>query len=148
MLIAQKVFPPLSLPLLLLSLTSFARQHPSLRLYKHHLTLLSSHLSLWQHNFKYSRSLLRRLISSSFLPSDPPGVVYAAHLALISQLANTNSNTNSNTNTISTPTKPTTNAHAVQQTLSAISSLTTLSQKQNHPQITLLSYVLRLRVLV
>ena len=46
-------------------------QHPSLRLYKLHLTLLSSHLALQQRNFKYSRALLCRLIASELLPSDP-----------------------------------------------------------------------------
>ncbi|KIM82134.1 hypothetical protein PILCRDRAFT_469683 [Piloderma croceum F 1598] len=113
-----------------------AQKHPSLRLYHPHLTLLSAHLSLWQHNFKYSRSLLRRLISSP--SSNTPATTYSAHLSLISQLSCTPTSSSS----------PSPSSSSLAQTLQAIQSLLTLSQTNSHPQITLLSHVLRLRVLI
>jgi len=136
-------------------------QHPSLRSYHHHLTLLSAHLSLLQYNFKYARSILRRLIAS-FLLSDPPAIIYAAHLALISQLA-----TPMHKPTTSFPDSPTkldikamnktvnknnvVNALSLQDVhaaLDALSALAALSQQNSHPQITLLTLVMRLRILI
>lgn len=120
-------------------------QHPSLRLYRHHLTLLSAHLSLWQHNFKFARSVLRRLIASS-LPSDPPALVYSAHLALISQLAVPTSSAPA----LDTPTKkpPQTKVQAIHASLDALTTLRALSTHNSHGEITLLADVVRLRVLV
>jgi hypothetical protein len=131
---AEGPFLILTLPSLLTPFT----QHPSLHAYRAHLTLLSAHLSLWQHNFKYGRSLLRKLIAS-FSPADPPATVYAAHLALIAQLASTTTTT---TNAPPGPSKETLSA------LTSLAALAALSKSQHHPQITLLAHVLRLRVLV
>ncbi|KAF9235318.1 hypothetical protein BU15DRAFT_78151 [Melanogaster broomeanus] len=63
----------------------WAPKHPSLRLLRHHLSLLNAHFSFQSNNAKFSRALLQRLIAS-FMPSDPPSIVYEAHLALITQL--------------------------------------------------------------
>ncbi|TFK56312.1 hypothetical protein OE88DRAFT_1620238 [Heliocybe sulcata] len=57
-------------------------EHPSLSIYLHHFTFLHARLAAWHQNAKFSRKLLSRL-TSSFLPSDPPHIVYAAHLARI-----------------------------------------------------------------
>lgn len=59
-----------------------AQKHPSLRAYKHHLTLLQSQLSS-SSNPKLARSLLTKLIAST-LPADPLSTLYAAYLSLIS----------------------------------------------------------------
>ena len=50
--------------LVLLGQLVLSQKHPSLHLYTHHLTLLHAQLAYWQHNFKFSRALLRRHLAS------------------------------------------------------------------------------------
>lgn len=129
-----------------------SQNHPSLRSYKHHLTILSAQLSIWQHSFKYAKSQLRRLIQT-FLPSDPRSTVYGAWLELISTLAtpHVSSTPASAPRNDDTPTKARPSVDSRKQDIyAALSALTALrdSAKENdHEEICLLADVIRLRVL-
>ncbi|EIW87452.1 hypothetical protein CONPUDRAFT_161980 [Coniophora puteana RWD-64-598 SS2] len=108
-----------------------AQKHPSLRAYRHHLSLLSAQFAQWQHNFKFARSVLRRLISS-FTPSDPPHTIYSAHLAIIDQLT----------------CAPSPQAQDLHAALDAVSTLQTLGTQNKHPHLVLLAHVIKLRICV
>ncbi|TEB28133.1 hypothetical protein FA13DRAFT_1690790 [Coprinellus micaceus] len=64
-----------------------SQNHPTLRPYKVHLTVLSSRLSLYQHKPKLAQNSLKRLLSSFLTPADPPHLVYTAHLAHIASFS-------------------------------------------------------------
>lgn len=68
-----------------LGMYSCIPQHPSLRAYSHQLSLLQAQLSQWQQKAKFARNQIRNLISS-LQSTDPPHIVYTAHLALITHL--------------------------------------------------------------
>ncbi|PCH34372.1 hypothetical protein WOLCODRAFT_113675 [Wolfiporia cocos MD-104 SS10] len=121
-----------------------AQKHPSLRAYKHHLALLQAQLSHWQHKPKFARNQLRNLLSS-FLPTDPPHTVYAAHLAYISLLTTPTASSSHTTPPNVSPTPCSQDVHAA---LGAVDVLAALSQEKRHRQVALLVRVLRLRVLV
>lgn len=138
-----------------------AQNHPSLRAYRHHLTLLSANLSLWHHNFKYSKALLRRLVQS-FLPGDPCGVVYGTWLSLINQLASpppppststpARADRNDDTPTKARPSPSTESLAAarmrdIHAALSALTSLHALAEANKHDEICLLADVIRLRII-
>ncbi|KAF7970462.1 hypothetical protein HWV62_23865 [Athelia sp. TMB] len=128
-----------------------SRNHPSLRPYKHHLTILSAQLSIWQHSFKYAKSLLRRLVES-FLPSDPKSTIYGAWLELISTLATSHAApTNSAPGNDDTPTKLRPSADTRKQDIyaafSALTSLHALARGNGHEDICLLADVIRLRII-
>ncbi|KAG1721871.1 hypothetical protein EDD22DRAFT_936390 [Suillus occidentalis] len=124
-----------------------AQKHPSLRSLRHHLTLLHTHFAFTfpssSTSPKFARAILRRLIAS-FVPSDPPGIVYDAHLALITQITAPPPSSNSATNT--SPAPP--GAPALQAILAAIDTLISLARKNHHPRIIALAHVIRLRVLL
>jgi hypothetical protein len=101
-------------------------QHPSLRAYRHQLIIIHAQLSLWQHNAKFARGLLKRL-ATSFLPSDLPQIVYHTYLAIISHH---------------------TELQEFHQALSAIEDLQNLAVKNQHFHIILLCHVMHLRLLV
>ncbi|KAF9232042.1 hypothetical protein BU15DRAFT_81697 [Melanogaster broomeanus] len=108
-----------------------AQKHPSLRPLRHHLSLLNAHFAFQSNNAKFSRALLRRLIAS-FTPSDPPSIVYVAHLALITQLTSTSA-TSQDTATV---------APELQAALSAITALSMFAAQNRHPAIEDLAAVL------
>ncbi|KAG7446636.1 uncharacterized protein BT62DRAFT_987040 [Guyanagaster necrorhizus] len=114
---------------------NIAQKHPTLRLYRPHVTCLTARLLHWQHKSKFSLTLLRRLLNS-FLPSDPPHTIYAVHLTLISHLTTSNSSSS-----ISRPKE-------TQAPLSAIQALADLADKNRHSGVKLYALVLRLRTLV
>ncbi|KAG1902737.1 uncharacterized protein F5891DRAFT_1215571 [Suillus fuscotomentosus] len=124
-----------------------AQKHPSLRPLRHHLTLLHARFAFTfpssSTSPKFARAILRRLIAS-FVPSDPPGTVYDAHLALITQIITLPPSTNTAANTSPAPL----GAPALQATLTAIDTLITLARKNHHSQIIALAHVIRLRVLL
>ncbi|KAG2033018.1 hypothetical protein BDR03DRAFT_903113 [Suillus americanus] len=124
-----------------------AQKHPSLRPLRHHLTLLHSHFAFTLPSSstspKFARAILRRLIAS-FSPSDPPGIVYGAHLALITQITTPLPSSNAAPNASPAPL----GAPALQATLIAIDTLITLARKNHHPRIISLAHVIRLRVLL
>jgi hypothetical protein len=124
---------------------------------------LSAHLALWQHNFKYARALLRRVVNLPAGAGSRVGhaVVYAAHLALIGLLCVSSATSSTSSSTTSSPnTTPKTKNHTpnqnqnqnqnqnLPQALSALRTLESLSQQNGHSSVTLLTRVLRLRVLV
>ena len=115
-------------------------QHPSLRPLRHHLSLLNAQFAFQSNNTKYARALLRRLIAS-FMTSDPPSVVYIAHLALITHMTSA-SPANCTTNS-ATPSAP-----ELQAALSAITTLSTLAAQNRHSAIEDLAAVFRVRILV
>ncbi|KAI0756062.1 hypothetical protein C8Q80DRAFT_1090902 [Daedaleopsis nitida] len=138
-----------------------AQKHPSLRAYKHQLALLQAQLSQWQQKTKFARNQIRNLLSS-FLPTDPPHVVYSAHLALIALLTTPTSTVKSSTSTISTPAKPRPGlsnsrnstsspqpcAQDIHAALHAVQELEDCAATHKHNQIALLARVLRTRILV
>ncbi|KIY69171.1 hypothetical protein CYLTODRAFT_442869 [Cylindrobasidium torrendii FP15055 ss-10] len=111
-----------------------ASKHPTLRLYRIHITCVAAKLAHWQQNIKFARNMLRQLVQM-LTPNDPPHIVYSAHLTLVSQL--------------SAPTQhsiPTT-----KDTLAAIRQLDVLAEvamNNDHLHIRTLTAVARLRVLV
>ncbi|KAG2364825.1 hypothetical protein BDR07DRAFT_1354615 [Suillus spraguei] len=123
------------------------QKHPSLRQLRHHLSLLHAHFAFTfpssSTSPKFARAILRRLIAS-FVSSDPPGTVYAAHLALITQIntlpPSSNGAANNSPASIGAP--------ALQATLTAIDALITLARKNHHPRIIALAHVIRLRILL
>ncbi|KIK77337.1 hypothetical protein PAXRUDRAFT_17579, partial [Paxillus rubicundulus Ve08.2h10] len=122
-----------------------AQKHPSLRPLRHHLTLLDAQFSFQSNNTKFARALLRRLIAS-FMPSDPPSIIYMAHLALITQLTSTPPQP---TTTTTSPTSGgRTSVLELQAALTAITTLSTLAAQNMHSPIEDLAAVLRVRVLV
>ncbi|KAF8636857.1 hypothetical protein AX17_003215 [Amanita inopinata Kibby_2008] len=103
-----------------------AQKHPSLRLYKPHLSFLSAKVAYsHQHNPKHATHTIRRLLAS-LPPSDPPHLVYTAYLASI-----TYSEKESTTKVL----------HAVQ-------NLQNLASDSGHHDIVLLAQVIRLRLLL
>lgn len=122
-------------------------QNPSLRPLRHHLSLLNAHFAFRNHNTRFARAVLRRLISS-FVPSDPPTIVYAAHLALITQLSTTPPSPSHDrplgTCSQSTSTSP----PELQAALTALTNLSALAVKNQHFAISKLAAVLRVRILI
>ncbi|KAF8415813.1 hypothetical protein L210DRAFT_3494828 [Boletus edulis BED1] len=118
-----------------------AQKHPALRPLRHHLSLLNAQFAFRSNNTKYARALLRRLIAS-FMSSDPPSVVYIAHLALITHLTSSPSPAQDASNSTA-PSAP-----ELQAALSAITALSGLATQNKHPAIEDLAAVLRVRILV
>ncbi|KIN99916.1 hypothetical protein M404DRAFT_153759 [Pisolithus tinctorius Marx 270] len=125
-------------------------EHPILRHLRHHLSLLNAHFAFWRSNTRFPRAVLRRLIST-FVPSDPPTIVYAAHLALITQLtssppASPFSHGKGADSSVSI--QPHTNPPEVQAALTALINLSAIAAQNQHFSMLKLVAVLRLRVLV
>lgn len=123
-----------------------------MRLFRHHIALLQARFSHWQHKTKFARTQIRTLISS-LQPSDPPYILYSAHLVLISLFtspvppASPNNHHSTQAPPPPPPPSPIPKAQDVNAALAAIQDLETLSKQQNHSKITLLAHVLRLRIL-
>lgn len=120
-------------------------QNPSLRALRHHLSLLNAHFAFRNRNTRFARAMIRRLISS-FTTSDPPTIVYAAHLALITQLSTVPPSPSRNTSSCfqSTPTSP----PELQTALTALTNLSALAAQNQHFAILKLAAVLRVRILI
>lgn len=103
-----------------------AQQHPSLRKYKHQIILVHAQFSLWQQKPKFSLTLLRRL-TASITVQDSPQTAYLAFLKMISQHISLNE------------------FHVA---LTFVDKLRDSSFNHQHSHVTLLSHVLRLKVLV
>ena len=132
-------------------------QHPSLRPFKLHVSLLQAQFAHWQHRTKFARTQIRNLLSS-FQPTDPPYIVYSAYLAAVSLFtapaATPHPTTQSQVDLSQPPpaaaSSPgqTKNAQDIHAALSTVQTMEALSIKHGHTQVTLLAHVLRLRVLV
>ncbi|KIJ38993.1 hypothetical protein M422DRAFT_258145 [Sphaerobolus stellatus SS14] len=108
---------------------ALAQKYPSLRLYKHHLTLQHAQLAHWQHNYKFARALLRRHATSLSPSTDPHPHFYTTHLALVNFALS------------STPVD-------IPSALHSINALVVLSEQWNDPEVALLAKVIKLRALV
>ncbi|CAL1693812.1 unnamed protein product [Somion occarium] len=130
-----------------------AQKHPSLRPFKHHIALLQAQFSHWQHKTKYARTQIRNLISS-FLPTDPPYIVYSAHLAAVSLFTSPQSLTSSSPSTAHIgpvpPASPSSRSSPqdIHAALSVTQDMESHAFKHKHHQVALLAQVLRLRILV
>ncbi|KAF4573650.1 hypothetical protein EYR36_008168 [Pleurotus pulmonarius] len=116
-----------------------ANAHPSLRLYAPHLTIMSATLAAWQHNTKFARNQVKKLLSTVSEPTGeawPPHVVYGAHLTYIDFLIH-NKSTDANSSKQDT--------HAA---LASIQALAELASANSQSPLVLLTHVLRLRVLI
>ncbi|KIL71185.1 hypothetical protein M378DRAFT_154670 [Amanita muscaria Koide BX008] len=103
-----------------------AQKHPSLRFYKPHLSFLSARMAHeYQDNSKYATHTVRRLLNS-LVPSDPPHLLYAAHLAVITYSENESST----------------------RLLDAIQSFQAQAANNGHDSVMRLAQVIRLRVLL
>ena len=113
-------------------------QHPSLRIYRVHLTLLSAKLSASKptHNPRFGRAVLRRL-TATLDPTDPPHIIYAALLATISHLS-----------PYATPNPSPQSLHDTHAALAAVDDLLERATRDNHTPVVLLAHVLRLRIVV
>ncbi|THH06827.1 hypothetical protein EW145_g3811 [Phellinidium pouzarii] len=115
------------------------QQNPARAVYKQMLTLLHSRLAHWQQNEKYSRILLKRLVSIFPSPNSttkqfevtrtPSWLVYTTHLTAISHALST---------------VPPDHKLA----FSTIQDLFSASEQLEDPPVKLLTHVLRLRTLV
>ncbi|KAJ3750889.1 hypothetical protein DFH05DRAFT_129609 [Lentinula detonsa] len=123
-----------------------AQKHPSLRIYRSQLTFLAAQLAAWQNNIKFARMLLRRLLTT-YLPSDPPHIVYTAHLKFISNLI-TPIEVQDPSHTSASNVSPAKLSQDVRQTMSAIQAMHKHALKYGHNGVVLLTRVLRLRHLV
>ncbi|KAJ4485686.1 hypothetical protein J3R30DRAFT_3365295 [Lentinula aciculospora] len=123
-----------------------AQKHPSLRIYRSQLTFLAAQLAAWQNNIKFARMLLRRLLTT-YLPSDPPHIIYTAHLKFISHLI-TPIETQYKPTTMVSNASPVKLSQDVRQTMSAIQAMQKHACKYGHNEVVLLTRVLRLRQLV
>ncbi|KAJ3789960.1 hypothetical protein GGU10DRAFT_303991 [Lentinula aff. detonsa] len=121
-------------------------EHPSLRIYRSQLTFLAAQLAAWQNNIKFARMLLRRLLTT-YLPSDPPHIVYTAHLKFISNLI-TPVEVQDPSHTSASNVSPAKLSQDVRQTMSAIQAMHKHASKYGHNGVVLLTRVLRLRHLV
>ncbi|TBU25863.1 hypothetical protein BD311DRAFT_867198 [Dichomitus squalens] len=142
-----------------------AQKHPSLRAYKHQSALLQAQLSHWQHKTKFARNQIRTLLAS-FMPTDPPHIIYSAQLTLISFLTTPVSapKPSPGASILSTPGKPRPNSNSshyrsgsstphpslqdVHAALAAVQELEDRATAQCHKQVALLARVLRTRILV
>jgi len=91
--------------------------------------------------------VLRRLISS-FVPSDPPTIVYAAHLALITQLSTTPPSPSHGRPPGTYSKSKSTSPPELQAALTALTNLSALAGKNQHFAISKLAAVLRVRILI
>ncbi|KAF4604497.1 hypothetical protein EYR40_003271 [Pleurotus pulmonarius] len=146
-----------------------ANAHPSLRLYAPHLTIMSATLAAWQHNTKFARNQVKKLLSTVSEPTGEawaPHVVYGAHLTYIDFLIH-NKSTDANSSRQDTHA-----ALASIQALAELASANSQSPRQSEPlstssnvnldagrkgdednidghmRVVLLTHVLRLRVLI
>ncbi|KDQ31569.1 hypothetical protein PLEOSDRAFT_1036423 [Pleurotus ostreatus PC15] len=126
-----------------------ANAHPSLRLYAPHLTIMSATLAAWQHNTKFARNQVKKLLNTVSEPTGeawPPHVVYGVHLTYIDFLIH------SKTTDANSSKQDTHAALASIQALAELASTNSQSPREDnldgHMRVVLLTHVLRLRVLI
>ncbi|RDB22401.1 hypothetical protein Hypma_010501 [Hypsizygus marmoreus] len=112
-----------------------ANKHPSLRPYAPHIMMLSARLSHHQRNAKFAHHTLRRLLSSFFAPSDPPHMLYSAHLALVHSYATEAESSNSNPQSLT-------------KCLGGVQDLHSCSVSASSSLVSLLALLIRLQLLV
>ncbi|KAF9651557.1 hypothetical protein BDM02DRAFT_3090718 [Thelephora ganbajun] len=105
---------------------AITKGHSSLQKYKYQITLAHAQFSLWQQKPKFSLTLLRRL-AASVTVSNVPQVEYLTYLKMISQHLSLNE---------------------VHTALTLVDKLRDSSSQYQHSRITLLSHILRLRILI
>lgn len=114
----------------LLCITSDAEtnnpQHSSLQKYKYQIALVHAQFSLWQQKPRFSLTLLKRL-AASITVTDTPQVEYLACLKMISQHLSLNE---------------------FRTALTLVDKLRDSSSHHQHFRVTLLSHVLRLKILI
>ncbi|KAK7448874.1 hypothetical protein VKT23_013605 [Stygiomarasmius scandens] len=121
-----------------------AQKHPTLRSYRPQLTFLAAQLAMGQYNVKFARTLLRKLLPT-FLPTDPPHIVYTSHLKYIQHLLEPPTPSSSKM----PPRSPAPAAPKdTRTTLTAIQVMQNLALKNDHTQVVLLTRMIRLRLLV
>ncbi|KAJ8085250.1 hypothetical protein PM082_004044 [Marasmius tenuissimus] len=120
-----------------------AQKHPTLRSYRSQLTFLAAQLAVWQKNVKFAQTLLRRHITT-FIPADPPHLVYTAHLKYITSLMISPTSTSASLSSLPASPRP----QDARSALTAIQNMQNLAVKSSHTQVDLLTRVLRLRLLV
>ncbi|THV03684.1 hypothetical protein K435DRAFT_851631 [Dendrothele bispora CBS 962.96] len=124
-----------------------AQKHPTLRSYRPQLTFLAAQLAMWQNNVKFARTLLRKLLPT-FLPTDPPHIVYTAHLKYIEHLLEPSPSPSSpkmQSGLLSPAPAP---PKDIRTALTAIQAMQNLALKNDHTQVILLTRMIRLRILV
>ncbi|KAI6023416.1 hypothetical protein EDC04DRAFT_2934346, partial [Pisolithus marmoratus] len=129
---------------------AIGKGHPALRHLRHHLSLLHAHFAFWRSNTRFARAVLRRLIST-LVPSDPPTIVYAAHLALVTQLTSsppTSSSSHGKGIDSSTSFQPHSKPLEIQAALTTLTNLSAIAAQNQHSSMLKLVAVLRLRILV
>ncbi|KAL4068831.1 hypothetical protein V8B97DRAFT_1872534 [Scleroderma yunnanense] len=126
-----------------------SQKNPSLRPLRHNLLLLNAHFSFRNDNTRFARAVLRRLISS-FVSSDPPTIVYTAHLALITQLSTTSPSPSHRKPPDTYPYSQSTSTSApeFQAALIALTNLSALAAQNQHFEMLKLAAVLRVRILI
>ncbi|KAH6896175.1 hypothetical protein BKA70DRAFT_1318603 [Coprinopsis sp. MPI-PUGE-AT-0042] len=116
-----------------------AQNHPSLRPYKIHLTLLSARLAQHQLNHKFSQTTLRRLLTNGLAPNDPPHLLYTSHLAYIKSLSEASFGTSPDAGTPNTRNM---------KALAAIQDMHSVASSRGHGDIMKLAALLRLQTLI
>ncbi|KAF5332751.1 hypothetical protein D9611_005428 [Ephemerocybe angulata] len=106
-----------------------SQNHPTLRPYKVHLSILSSRISAFQQKPKLAQTTLKRLITSFLEPSEAPHLLYTAHLGHIASFT-------------------TNDAVPTAQSLKAIETMHELASAKGHRDIVKLAAILRLQTLV
>jgi hypothetical protein len=108
-------------------------QHPSLRFYALHLSLLQAHYTYTQGNSKLARKLLSRMISTA-QPTDPAHFAYQAYLYIISHHLN--------------PTGGRSSSVDIESALVQADELRKRADTRSHVQVKILSLLIRICILV
>jgi len=113
-------------------------QHPSLKMYKPQLTHLSARLAIYHGNVKLAQNTLKKVMNNFIVASDPPHILYTAHLAYIDSLS-------ANVVEIE-PTTPKRNApqNTGMRSVGAIRELHRLAMRNSHRGVALFAMVLEL----
>ncbi|KAF9518167.1 hypothetical protein BS47DRAFT_1338740 [Hydnum rufescens UP504] len=127
---------------------SLAPKQSSLRTYHTHLMLLHSHLVLWQHNLKFSRSLMKRVwgsLSASDLPQTQYTALLSQHASYLSSVPVTSVMNNANkSSTLASRPSPV----DINTALQIAETLRSLGSRHRHPDIVRLAILIKLRTLV
>ncbi|KAL0952180.1 hypothetical protein HGRIS_008793 [Hohenbuehelia grisea] len=122
-----------------------AQKHPSLGLYRPHLTVISAKLAALQNNFKYARTLIRKLLPT-LDHCDPPHSVYAIHIAHIDLLMAAYTSASHASPTARSSLSP--HKARAHEALSAVATMKSEAQSRGHSLVGLFCTVLRLRILI
>ncbi|KAF4621623.1 hypothetical protein D9613_012585 [Agrocybe pediades] len=114
-------------------------KHPSLRMYKPQITYLSARLAMYHGNVRLAQNALKKVVNNFIVASDPPHVLYAAHLAYIDCVSASAADLEP-----ATPSRRHAPPNASSRTASAIKELHTLAMRNNHREVALFAMVLEL----